>query len=213
MTWERCENALQDWKCVVCTASCFSIFIFLSLLTVLGTGKKKKKQSWNLVNLISAPLDSVNSRSWWWTGRPGVLRFMGSQRVRHDWANDLIWSEPQVWKLWLKSYQNIFSPGWVDWFRSQQWSKMILPEWISGLLFGVPGLRHSLSLFFSRWNMWDEVCKNVILYQRDKADTWKSPEARDYWEINRDFQRTCWIYGSKPDKLSLAFSVWLNNPF
>ena len=26
----------------------------------------------------------VNSGSWWWTGRPGVLRFMGSQRVRHD---------------------------------------------------------------------------------------------------------------------------------
>ena len=26
----------------------------------------------------------VNSRSWWWTGRPGVLRFMGSQRVGHD---------------------------------------------------------------------------------------------------------------------------------
>ena len=34
----------------------------------------------------------VNSRSWWWTGRPGVLRFMGSQRVGHDWATDLIWS-------------------------------------------------------------------------------------------------------------------------
>ena len=27
--------------------------------------------------------------SWWWTGRPGVLRFMGSQRVRHDWATEL----------------------------------------------------------------------------------------------------------------------------
>ena len=26
----------------------------------------------------------VNSRSWWWTGRPGVLQFMGSQRVRHN---------------------------------------------------------------------------------------------------------------------------------
>ena len=35
----------------------------------------------------------VNSGSWWWTGRPGVLGFMGSQRVRHDWATDLIWSE------------------------------------------------------------------------------------------------------------------------
>ena len=33
----------------------------------------------------------VNSGSWWWTGRPGVLRFMGSQRVGHDWATELHW--------------------------------------------------------------------------------------------------------------------------
>ena len=33
----------------------------------------------------------VDSRSWWWTGRPGVLRFIGSQRVRHDWATKLNW--------------------------------------------------------------------------------------------------------------------------
>ena len=31
----------------------------------------------------------VNSRSWWWTGGPGVLQSMGSQRVRHDWVTDL----------------------------------------------------------------------------------------------------------------------------
>ena len=31
----------------------------------------------------------VNSRRWWWTGRPGVLRFMGSRRVGHDWATEL----------------------------------------------------------------------------------------------------------------------------
>ena len=31
----------------------------------------------------------VNSRSWWWTGRPGVLRFTGSQRVGYDWATEL----------------------------------------------------------------------------------------------------------------------------
>ena len=31
----------------------------------------------------------VKPGSWWWTGRPGVLRFMGSQRVRHDWATEL----------------------------------------------------------------------------------------------------------------------------
>ena len=34
----------------------------------------------------------VNSRSWWWTGRPGMLRFMGSQRVGHDWATELNWT-------------------------------------------------------------------------------------------------------------------------
>ena len=33
----------------------------------------------------------VNSRSWWWIGRPGMLRFMGSQRVGHDWATELNW--------------------------------------------------------------------------------------------------------------------------
>ena len=33
----------------------------------------------------------VDSGSWWWTGRPGVLQFMGSQRVGHDWVVD--WTE------------------------------------------------------------------------------------------------------------------------
>ena len=33
----------------------------------------------------------VNSGIWWWTGRPGVLRSMGSQRVRQDWVTELNW--------------------------------------------------------------------------------------------------------------------------
>ena len=35
----------------------------------------------------------VNFRSWWWTGRPGVLRFMGLQRVGHGWATELNWTD------------------------------------------------------------------------------------------------------------------------
>ena len=31
--------------------------------------------------------------SWWWTGRPGMLQFMGSQRVGHNWATELKWPE------------------------------------------------------------------------------------------------------------------------
>ena len=38
----------------------------------------------------------VNSGSWWWTGRPGVLRFMGLQRVRHNWANELNWRRHSI---------------------------------------------------------------------------------------------------------------------
>ena len=35
----------------------------------------------------------VNSGSSWWTGRPGVLRFMGLQRVGHDWVTELKWTD------------------------------------------------------------------------------------------------------------------------
>ena len=43
----------------------------------------------------------VDSGSWWWTGKPGVLRFMGSQRVRNDWATELncpqqTWPRPDL---------------------------------------------------------------------------------------------------------------------
>ena len=34
----------------------------------------------------------VNSGSWWWTGRPGVLQFMGLQRVGHNWVTGLNWT-------------------------------------------------------------------------------------------------------------------------
>ena len=35
----------------------------------------------------------VNSRSWWWTGKPGMLQSMGLQRVRQDWATELSWTD------------------------------------------------------------------------------------------------------------------------
>ena len=35
----------------------------------------------------------VNPRSWWWTGRPGLLQSVGSQRVGHDWVTELNWTK------------------------------------------------------------------------------------------------------------------------
>ena len=51
----------------------------------------------------------VDSRSWWWTGRPGVLQFMGSQRVGHNWVTELNWTDafsPSYWKSNLFSLKN-----------------------------------------------------------------------------------------------------------
>ena len=54
----------------------------------------------------------VNSRSWWWTGRPGVLWFMGSHRVRHDWATELNWTEiyymSKLKRPWFSNNRNNF---------------------------------------------------------------------------------------------------------
>ena len=33
----------------------------------------------------------ASSRSWWWTGKPGVLQSMELQRVGHDWVTELNW--------------------------------------------------------------------------------------------------------------------------
>ena len=38
----------------------------------------------------------VNSGSWWWTRRPGVLPSVELQRVRHNWATELNW--------WMKKF-------------------------------------------------------------------------------------------------------------
>ena len=42
----------------------------------------------------------VDSRSWWWTGRPGVLQCMGLQRVGHNWVTKLNWSRKKR-KAWI----------------------------------------------------------------------------------------------------------------
>ena len=55
-----------------------------------GEGDNRGWDGW-MASLIQWTWVWVNSRSWWRTGRPGMLQFMGSQWVRHDWATELNW--------------------------------------------------------------------------------------------------------------------------
>ena len=61
----------------------------------LGAGGEGEDRGWD--GWMASPTRWtwvwVNSGGWWWTGRPGVLRFMGWQRVGHDWATELNWTE------------------------------------------------------------------------------------------------------------------------
>ena len=64
---------------------------------MLGGIGGRKRRGWPRMRWLDGITDSmdmvwVNSGSWWWTGRPGVLQFMGSQRVGHDWATELNWT-------------------------------------------------------------------------------------------------------------------------
>ena len=56
-------------------------------------GRRKGRQRTRWLDGITNLMDLSLSRcwSWWWTGKPGVLQSMGSQRVRHDWGTELNW--------------------------------------------------------------------------------------------------------------------------
>ena len=58
-----------------------------------GQGRERDDREWDgwMVSLTEWTWVWVDSRSWWWTGRPGMLQFMGLQRVGHNWATELDW--------------------------------------------------------------------------------------------------------------------------
>ena len=64
---------------------------------MLGGIEGRRRRGRPRMRWLDGIMDSMDmnlgdSGRWWWTGRPGVLRFMGSQRVGHDWATELNWS-------------------------------------------------------------------------------------------------------------------------
>ena len=80
--WPPFSNELTHWKRPWCGEG-------------LGAGGEGDDRGWD--GWMASPTRWtwvwVNSGSWGWTGRPGVLRLMGSQRVGHDWATELNWTK------------------------------------------------------------------------------------------------------------------------
>ena len=78
--WEELTNLKRPW--------CWE------RLKVGGEGEDRGWDGW-MASLTRWTWVWVDSRSWWWTGRPGVLQFMGLQRVGQDWAIEVNW----IWFL------------------------------------------------------------------------------------------------------------------
>ena len=65
------------------------------MLGGVGGSRRRGRQRMRWLDGITDWMDVSlrNSGRWWWTETPGVLRFMGPQRVGHDWATELNWTE------------------------------------------------------------------------------------------------------------------------
>ena len=81
----------------------------------LGTGGEGDDRGWHgwMASTTRWTWVWVNSGNWWWTGKPGVLWFMGSQRAGHDWATELNWTElmgpdAMILVFWMLSFKPTF---------------------------------------------------------------------------------------------------------
>ena len=120
-----CLDQTSWWQCLL------SLVLLLLLFGVAMLQPRKQswlsgwcstRAEWGCILVLQKPLteqpisltthDST-FRSWWWTGRPGMLQFMGSQRVRHDWVTELNWTEGSpnsnpMWPLKVGPYLQHF---------------------------------------------------------------------------------------------------------
>ena len=78
----------------------------------LKTGEEEDDRGWDgwMASLTQWTWVCINSGSWWWTGRPGVLQSMGLQRVGHGWATELNWTQlpPNHLSIQLYTYPGAY---------------------------------------------------------------------------------------------------------
>ena len=101
-SWED----LTHWKRLLCWEG-------------LGAGGEGDNRGWD--GWMASPTGWtwvwVNVGSWWWTGRHGVLHFMGSQRIRRHWVTELNWTEYSVMFMYHNLYIHLSVNGQVGYFH------------------------------------------------------------------------------------------------
>ena len=183
---------------------------------MLGKIEGRRRRGWQRMKRLDGIPNSwvwVNSGSWWWTGKPGMLQSMASQRVGHDWATELNWTKRAgieetgknfmvEWTFRRKgnSYPVFFSKFFhsmanLDPFQETEEGRALrmLPPW-----------RYSFCLNISKVELFLQVCsstlKNItvweslgfvfvlMLAQKEKnlllKFSWPGEEGARGWKIN-----------------------------
>ena len=148
-------NAFELW----CWRRLFFFFFFYFIILywfchAWGEGDNRGWVGW-MATLTRLTWVWVNSGSWWWTGRPGVLQFMESQRVGHDLSD---WSELKEtldegekwkWKSCLKTQHSkqLFHGIWSHHFMANMWGKCGSCD-----IFYLLGLQNHCGWWLQQWN-------------------------------------------------------------
>jgi len=106
------------------------------MLWGIGAGGKGDDRGWEgwMASLTLWTWVWVNSGSWWWTERPGVLWFMGSQIVGHDWATELNWmmtlyARREETKMYRTAFWTLWEKARMQWLDRTAWKYVCYRIW------------------------------------------------------------------------------------
>ena len=131
----------------------------------------------------------VNSGSWWWTGRPGMLRFTGSQRVGHDWATKWNWDATLFKKKKCVAKSFIRSSKCLRYNRPPGMSFFLLPMRVSN--YTNVGLRTLEKRFSASHNSGKCLMSNQRANSTQDKNRWKwvicGSAWLAFWQHRTDF--------------------------